>query len=307
MIKFENSDTSPYKIDILIITYNQQDYISQAIDGILSQEHEFSYRINIADDFSTDKTREIITQYKEKYPNIINLILSTRNLGGKKNFINGTKYLLGEYISCLDGDDYWCDNKKLQKQISFLEENPDFVGCAHNTLVIDGEGITKEIKFRKKIDDTYTIRDLLDGSISFPSSSLIFRNVFHGKIPDTQNNANAEDLFFSILHAQYGKIKYIDKVMSVYRSHGQGEWSSMQDEDKVKKTIQILTYAENLMEGKNKLYSKYGIKKSFKNLYKQATKNEKQNFIYRIINYVKFRILCYQIKIYELKKKYERV
>lgn len=294
-------------LDILIITYNQQSYISQAIDNILSQESNFSYRINIADDFSTDGTREIILGYKKRYPNIINLILSNSNKGAKENFINGTTYLIGKYICCLDGDDYWCDNNKLQKQISFLEKNPDFALCAHNTRIINKDNTTKEIKFRKKIGDTYTIRDLLDGSICFPSSSLIFRNVFHGKIPDTQNNKNAEDLFFSILHAQYGKIKYIDEIMSVYRSHGNGEWSSMEEIDKVKKTIQILTYAENLMEGKNKLYSKYGIKKSFKNLYKQTVKNKKQNFIYHIINYVKFRILCYQIKIYELKKKYERV
>ena len=298
-------NTSP-KIDILIITYNQQDYISRAIDSVLDQKHGFSYRINIADDFSTDGTREILEEYKKKYPDIINLILSDKNRGGKINFINGTKYLLGEYISCLDGDDYWCDNKKLQKQISFLEKNPDFVGCAHNTLVVNDDGSTKEIKFRKKIDDTYTIRDFLDASISFLSSSMIFRNIFYGKIPNSQNHQDADDLFFTILHAQYGKIKYIDEIMSVYRLHGRGEWSSMNEEDKIKRTIKILTHAKNSLEGKNKLYAEYGTKKAYKNLYKKTSQDKKRNLIFGLIDYIKFRLLCYSIKLYEFKKKHER-
>lgn len=292
------------KIDILIITYNQQDYISNTIDSILEQEHNYSYRINIADDFSTDKTREILAEYKNKYPDIINLILSDKNRGGKINFINGLTYLSGDYISCLDGDDYWSNKQKLQKQISFLEQNPDFAGCAHNTLIINKDETIKEVKFRKKINDTYEMRDFLDGSISFLSSSIIFRNVFHGNFPDSQKNENAEDLFFTMLHAQYGKIKYLDEIMSVYRLHGDGEWSSMREEEKIKRTIKILTYAKSVFEGKNQIYAEYGIKKALKNLYKKVSSNQKSSIFNNILNYIKFRILCYSIKIYQFKKKY---
>lgn len=292
------------KIDILIIAYNQQDSISRAIDSILAQETEFFYRINIADDFSTDRTREILIAYHKKYPDIINLILSDQNLGAKKNFIKGANYLIGEYIACLDGDDYWCDKSKLQKQISFLEQQLNFVGCAHNTLMISAS--KQENKIRHKIKDIYTIRDFMDGSASFHSSSLVFRNVFHGKIPDSQKDQKAEDLFFLILHAQYGKIKYIDEVMSAYRLHGKGEWSSLDEEEKLRKTVSLMKFvADNFVDKKYKYYAKYGIKRSLKNLYKKCILVKRQSMFLFVKSYVKFRLLCYSIKIYELRKKYE--
>ncbi len=290
------------KIDILIITYNHQDYISRTIESVLVQKHDFTYRINIADDFSTDKTREILLDYKEKYPEVINLIFSDKNYGGKRNFINGLKYLTWDYISCLDGDDYWCNDYKLQKQIAFLEENKDFVACAHNTLVSFSNGLQK-IKFEPRSDTTYSIRDLLDGSISFNSSSLVFRNVFCGKIPVLQENEKAEDLFFLILHAQFGKIRYLNEVMSVYNIHGCGEWSSMDEEVQINKTIEILTYANEVLEQEDdKKYAKYGIKKIQKNLYKKIIRNKERGALHRLHDYLFFRYNCYLIKIYEFRK-----
>ena len=293
------------KIDILIITYNHQDYISDSIESVLKQKHDFSYRINIADDFSTDKTREILIQYKNKYPEIINLILSEKNLGGKSNFINGTTYLVGDYITCLDGDDSWCDEYKLQKQISFLEKNPDFVGCANNNIILHKDG-TKELKFKNKINDVYTIHDFLDGSISFHSSSILFRNVFNGKIPDLQKDKDAEDLFFTILHTEYGKIKYFDEIMSVYNLHQSGEWSSMNEEEQIRKTIKILTYAKKVLNNKYKKSIEFGIKKINKNLYKRITRNKNLKLSQKIIEYIKYRLLCYSIKFYEIKKSYAK-
>lgn len=291
------------KVDILIVTYNQQDFIAKAIESILEQKVNFTYRINIADDFSSDKTREIILRYKEKYPDVINLILAEKNHSAKKNFINGTKYLLADYIACLDGDDYWCNNLKLQKQIDFLDNNPDFVACAHNTLMLDDIRDNVQAKIRRKIDDVFTIQDFLDGSASFHSSSFVFRNVFHGNIPKLQEHEKSEDLFFAILHAKYGKVKYIDEIMSVYRMHGKGEWTSLNEESQLQKAVVLMQHIHDVFGEEFSQYSKYGLKKSIKNLYRKSILPKKQSKISFALNYIKYRAICYSIKFYEIKKK----
>lgn len=291
-----------HKIDILIITYNHEDYIAECIDSVLSQKHDFSYRINIADDCSSDKTRDIIFEYKKRYPDVINLIMADKNMGSKNNFINGTKYLTADYISCLDGDDRWCDDNKLKKQISFLEQNADFVGCSNNTKICYNDGSSK-LRFNKKISDSFTIYDFLDGTISFNSSSLVFRNIFKGKVPHSQRHQDAEDLFFTILHAQYGKIKYFEEVMSVYNIHRKGEWSSLNEEDGYRKTIKIFTYAKSVLGKEFWPYIDCGIKRSRKNIYKKITKKQNHGLVKSVLNYIGFRFLCYSIKLYEIRKK----
>lgn len=292
------------RIDVLIVTYNQKDSIKKAIDSVLEQSCDYPYRIHVADDFSNDGAREILLAYQQRYPQIINLIFSDKNFGSKKNFINALRYLTGDYYACLDGDDYWCDEKKLHKQISFLEENRDFVVCTHNTKIVNCGSL--ENKIRKKISDVFSVYDLLDGTISFHSSSAVFRNVFAGKIPHLQQDKDADDFFFMILHALHGKIKYLDEVMSVYNLHQKGEWSTLNEKDKFYRTIEIMNFAKRVLDKKYAKYLECGIKKVRKLIYKRFTKNEKCSFVKKIFYYLEYRFNSYWVKLFSIVGKNEK-
>lgn len=118
-------------VSVGIITYNQAPYIRQAVDGILMQKTDFGMELVIGEDFSTDNTRAICTEYSEKYPHLIKLLPSRANIGAMSNFIRTLEACTGRYIAFCEGDDYWTDSYKLQKQVDFLEKNEDY-GLVHS-------------------------------------------------------------------------------------------------------------------------------------------------------------------------------
>jgi len=128
-------------VSIDCITYNHEDYIRDTIDSFLMQKTNFNYEILIHDDASTDRTAEIITEYQKKYPDIIKPIFQKQN-----QYSQGVKHISykfnhtrakGKYIAFCEGDDYWIDENKLQKQVDFLETNPECTFCFHNAIVLD--------------------------------------------------------------------------------------------------------------------------------------------------------------------------
>ena len=128
-------------LSVCLITYNHFKYIKQAIDGVLMQKVDFSWELIIADDFSTDGTREILLEYKKKYPQFITLILQEKNVGAAQNWLDLITSPKSKYIAYLEGDDYWTDENKLQKQIDFLEENEGYSGCFHYTQILNEDAI----------------------------------------------------------------------------------------------------------------------------------------------------------------------
>src|SRR5450631_4532338 len=118
-------------ISVCLITYNHEKYIGKAIESVLQQQTLFSYELIIAEDCSTDNTREIIQDYYRKYPSVIKLVLQEKNVGPENNFIDLLSAAKGKYIAYFEGDDYWIDNKKLQRQVEFLENHPEFVLVFH--------------------------------------------------------------------------------------------------------------------------------------------------------------------------------
>src|SRR5258706_12269370 len=124
------------KVSVSITTFNQQAYIAQALDGVLMQRVNFDYEIVIGDDYSTDNTRRILQAYQTQHPDKIRLLLPERNLGllGKHNFIAALNACRGQYIALLDGDDYWIDPQKLQKQADSLDSHGDYAFSCHRVL-----------------------------------------------------------------------------------------------------------------------------------------------------------------------------
>lgn len=131
-------------LTVLLATYNHEKYISRAIDSILMQETDFFFDVLIGEECSTDSTRDIINSYASKYPNKISIIERKQNVGMHENLNSLVQNCKDKYVARLEGDDYWTDNKKLQKQVDFLELNPDFVCCAHNTHIVDEYDIIRE-------------------------------------------------------------------------------------------------------------------------------------------------------------------
>ena len=146
-------------LSVCLITYNHEKYLKQAIEGVLMQHVNFEIELIIADDFSTDATRSIIEEYRVKHPKIIKPILQAKNIGAANNWMDLMEAPVGKYVAYQDGDDYWTDPLKLQKQVDFLESHPDAVMCFTNIEVFDDDTQKLEPYWTKTEDKQYNITD----------------------------------------------------------------------------------------------------------------------------------------------------
>ena len=193
-------------VSVAIIAYNVEDYIPEAIESVLNQVTNFKVEIVIGEDCSTDNTRNIILNYQKQYPDIIKVFYHEKNLGLTPNSIATQNACKGKYIALLDGDDFWTDENKLQKQVDFLEKNKEYSACAHQSVIIKGINEDRDLG----IKDTINHR-------KFHTSSLVYRKKYwdiSGGIP--HNISSNERAIYPML-AIYGKIKYLKDSMCVYR------------------------------------------------------------------------------------------
>lgn len=209
------------KVSIVCISYNQEKYITQALDGFVSQKANFDFEAIIADDCSTDSTPEIINEYAKKYPNIIKPVLRKKNVGVQANLIDALNRATGDYIALCEGDDFWTDPKKLQLQVNFLEKHPDYSLCFHLVKVYFQKGEEAESVFPTSVETMkFTIEELLKNNY-IQTNSVMYRKQSYISIP---NNILPVDWYLHLYHAQFGKIGFINRVMSVYRRHSGSIW-----------------------------------------------------------------------------------
>lgn len=130
-------------VDIPMLTYNHAKYIRQAVESVLNQKTRYKYRLIIADDCSTDGTTDIVREYQAKHPDRIATLIWTHNVGCKCNGVTTGRHETAEYVAPLEGEDYWTDDRKIEKAISFLEEHPEFAAFAHNLRIVDENGELK--------------------------------------------------------------------------------------------------------------------------------------------------------------------
>jgi glycosyltransferase involved in cell wall biosynthesis len=212
-------------VSVAIITYNQAKFIKKAIESALNQETNFTYEILVGDDFSSDGTREIIAEYAQRYPDKVVAVLHPKNLGqnGLFNTLETYKKARGKYIAVFDGDDYWTDSHKLQRQVDFLEKNLDFSSCFHNATITYEDGTPAH---PLNPDDQKTVieqEDLIgvEEVWFMATSSVMFRNVIT-HYPDWFKKSISGDIPRYILLAKLGKIGYLPYLMSVYRKNAGG-------------------------------------------------------------------------------------
>lgn len=237
------------KVSICMITYNHEKYIAQAIEGILMQKTNFDFEIVIGEDCSTDNTRKIISEFSYKYPGKFKLILHKNNIGAMANQIAVLQYCTGKYIACCEGDDYWTDPYKLQKQVDFLEGNPDFAICHHNVQVIYDDNRKSCFSNSSSQKEVTIIEDLAQENY-ISAVSCVFRNGLIKEFPEWFKNTPIGDYPLHMLNSQYGKIKYIPDVMGVYRVHKEGIWGGKNSIYQSEKLVELIDLMKNYFNPK---------------------------------------------------------
>lgn len=222
-----------------MITFNHEKYIAQAIESVMMQQTNFDFELVIGEDCSIDKTREIVTGFAKKCPDKIKILLHPQNLGlqGRNNFVTTFKACQGQYIALLEGDDYWTSPHKLQKQVDFLDNNPEYAICFHNAIVFYEDQSQKPWNYnpvnQKEIS---TLEDLLPFNFIATCSAMV-RKTTIGELPTWYTTIEWGDLTIFILAAQHGKIGYINEVMGAYRKHSGGEWHGLSRIEQLEKYI----------------------------------------------------------------------
>lgn len=211
---------SSVMVDVLMMTYNHEKFIAQAIEGVLMQQTNFAVRLLIGEDFSSDSTLEICKKYQAKHPDKIQLISRPHNVGPCKNFIELYNLCTAPYIALCEGDDYWTNPTKLQRQVDVLEQEQDCVICFHSAQVLSQDGVfTVSNPKQEKYTD---IHNLINGWY-INTATYVFRNNRKISFPEMFFKVKATDLLFHILIAENGgKIYFIDEPMAVYRRHAGG-------------------------------------------------------------------------------------
>ncbi len=219
------------KLSVLVPTFNHGKFIEKMIQGALMQKTTFDFEIIIGDDASIDDNPSIIKDYVSQFPNKIRVYLHPQNLGptyprelgGKNNVAFLFTKCQGEFIALCEGDDYWTDCTKLQKQVDFLENNPDYALCHHQMDVIYEDNSPIHFFNSENQKKTSDLEDLLaDESWFLGTASTVFRNVFRQGMPDWWWKTASGDLGIFIEVAKHGKIKYFSESMGCYRKHQGG-------------------------------------------------------------------------------------
>lgn len=219
-------------VSVFLITYKHEQFIGQAIESIVSQKVNFDFELVIGEDYSPDNTRAICEQYAQKYPNIIKLLPSDRNYGPMPNTIRTLQECTGKYIALCEGDDYWIDPLKLQKQVDFLEAHPDFSMTFADAEIV-GDVKPGQIILLNNTRDVYTIEDFIMSPMNIiPTATLLFRNVLPNPLPEFCHRAIAGDTIIQLLAADKGKAWHFHEKHAVYRIHSGGVTRSKENIEK---------------------------------------------------------------------------
>jgi len=210
-------------VSVICPTYNQAAYLRKGLDSILMQKTDFDYEILIGEDCSPDNTNEILAEYEEKYPNLIQVFHREKNLKQSRNVYDLFMRSRGKYIIILDLDDYWTDEKKLQIQVDFLEAHPEYIGVAHFFSIVDANDneIVKEGReICEFLDKEFTLQDFLKRGFVYQTGTFCYRNIWREN-KDWSIIYTADkgvvDLTINLILLQRQPVYIMNRPMSVYR------------------------------------------------------------------------------------------
>ncbi|MEM8662828.1 MAG: glycosyltransferase [Pseudomonadota bacterium] len=214
------------RISVILLTYNHEAFIAEAIDSVLSQANRDDLEIIISEDCSTDGTRAIIERYVEAHPDLIRTIYSEANIRTPEVIARAWREARGEFVAYLDGDDFWIDPQKLVRQVAFMEANPELAMCYHNVYLVDKDGNRQGDRVQFSTRRATDVRSLLVSN-PVPTCAVLYRRAAMDPLPAWYVRAPAGDWPLHIIAAQAGGIGYIDALMGSYRQHGGGGWTGL--------------------------------------------------------------------------------
>ena len=255
-------------ISIICTCFNQQDYIADAINSFLAQKTEYAFEVIIHDDASTDKTCDILKAYEQSYPSIVKVIYQTENQYSKGNVKVENIALRksrGEFIALCEGDDFWVDELKLQKQLEGLLACPDLKLCFTSAYTLAPNGqVNKTANYNEKVK-VFPFSDIIKGGGALiPTASIFMRRSVMESLPSWFENAPVGDIFIQINGSKPQGALYLPDVTVVYRVDAVGSWSVSQKyvpEEKVKSQVAKLASCYNLLAEDNDNYDDYQIAK----------------------------------------------
>ena len=234
------------KITVISLTYNKKNYIRECIEGVLMQDNTFSYEYIIAEDYSTDGTREIVKEYAEKYPNIIRVITADYNMGIVKNQYRSVEFARGEYIAFCDADDYWTEPQKLVKQVGRMESN-ETCHLSFHPVYRKEYGNNEMVVFKNHFsqDQIFSAEDVIVGGGDFCiTSSIVIKRDALKKLDTWPLSWPINDYHTQIAAALHGGALYINEVMAVYRSGIKDSWTHSHNANREKKLNHIIDICE---------------------------------------------------------------
>ena len=209
-------------LSIYVATYNHEKYIGMALDSILMQKTKHKFEVLVGEDCSTDKTREVLQQYERKYPGFFTIFYRDHNMHSEKpnNAGDLKRRCRGKYIIALEGDDYWTDENKIEQQIDFLENHPEYIGAAHNCVVVDENSNPNGEEYPECKDEEYTLKHFISEIMPGQLTTLMYRNYRRDNMMDSSifdKKITPGDRVSIFALTVNGRIYCQQKVMSAYR------------------------------------------------------------------------------------------
>lgn len=231
-------------VSINCTTYNHEEHIGDALEGFLMQKTDFDYEILIGEDCSTDNTLKVIRSYQDKHPDRIKLIISETNKGGRRNSLNLLNISEGTYIAKCEGDDFWTDPYKLQKQVDVMRKNPNCTLCAHGATITNAQKVPTGDVVNPYNQSTFVQMQhiITHGAVMFPTCSLLYKKEALENLPNFYYNAHVGDYPLIMILASRGDVYYLNELMSVYKTGVAGSWTqrTLSGEDQTYKSIKNL-------------------------------------------------------------------
>lgn len=241
-MKDHTATNSTNMVDVKMLTYKHEPFIKDAIRGVINQKTYFNFRLLIFDDCSPDNTEQVVKNIlNHDNPNLtIEYKKNKSNIGVNNNGMQALNAVKAKYIALCEGDDYWTDPYKLQKQVDFLEKNPDYSICFHPAMKLENEKIIKDEEIERrysKIKDTSNIKTsdlIINGGFIHTASAVFRRSAL--EFPPEFYITPLGDFMLWIILSQNGKSHSLKEYMSVYRS-GHGIHSSLDSQSRRKKVL----------------------------------------------------------------------
>ena len=213
------------KLSVSVVTFQEADYVRQALESVHGQQTDFPFEVVVGDDASTDATREVLEEIRAEHPERVRLLLPDKNYGdrGLSNFMATVDACRGEYIAFLDGDDYWTTPDKLQQQVDFLEAHPECSMAGHRVEHVGDDG-RRELSFRPfRGDRIYDIGELIVDNFVHKITTVVRREAL-AALPNWYRSTTvaSADWVFNVLVGRVGRIAFIDRPMAVHRKRRDG-------------------------------------------------------------------------------------